>query len=281
MEYASWRCYTKDVTRHGLTCWTAGRKLHRSERTLLGHVAEGFYGRIKLLERIRLTLSMAISENQRTSAEVSYAVAVLPDAVFARAVSRASLAISAQFENTNRIDEDEFPAHVSVHLSGTMHAQLDALMSTIDTVVRRTTFLRVSAFALHAGWNGFIGVRCEPASLRPFHDDVVRACADVHCAAPSYRPHLIARWHDLKEQQRALLDAYGSYKVYDRFDAHVSVAQVPEVCVPAALAIATDLIPLPQQFEIRAIQFVDIGHRNECWSVLREWPVDVNRPTDS
>lgn len=208
------------------------------------------------------------------TADVSFAVAIMPESDFARSLSRASLAIPDRFENRNIIDEQRYPAHLSLYLAGVSRARLEALSEALERVVSTSTSVGGTATRLYSGRRGFLGVRCDVrGSIRTLHDEVVHACADIHRALPTYRPHLVARWAQLSDVNRRLLAEYGSYKVFDRFDAHFSVAQVAPNVVVEAERIARRFLTLPHRFGLRSVQLVDIGHENERWTVLREWPL--------
>ena len=67
------------------------------------------------------------------------------------------------------------------------------------------------------------------------------------------------------------LNEFGTYKIENEFDPHISVAIVPERNGKQALAVAEELIKTPQEVGVESIQITDIGHKNESWSVIATW----------
>jgi len=182
------------------------------------------------------------------------------------------MAVSARFENMNRIDGTIFPAHLSLYLGGVRQVDLEELTQAIGAVVSPFVGADGEATSLYTGKRGFIGLRCRAdGAIGELHRRLVGVCAMQHRRSPVYRPHLLGRWGHLSAAEREGLEHYGASKVLDKFDAHFSVAQVKECDLPAAFELVQQCVTTPVTFRAPVVALVDIGHRNESWRVLHAW----------
>jgi hypothetical protein len=121
--------------------------------------------------------------------------------------------------------------------------------------------------------HGFIGLTVQKnESLRKLFNIIFEICTEMHRVNPRYRPHLIERWPRLRREQQALLAQHGTYKTFDVLDLHLSIAQVDDRKSYEALRIGQKNIIVPQEFGIEYLQLVNIGHKNERWDILYQWP---------
>ncbi len=204
-------------------------------------------------------------------ADLSYGVALIPTNPLKDRVSAASLQITKSFDNRNIIDNQRFPAHVSLYLGGTTRDAIPRLCAAVDSALSPYERIPLSADRLYSDSRGFIGIDVVvDDSLRKLFDAVIGACASVHQSNPRVRPHLISRWPRLTSAQRALVNRFGTYKT-EPSALHISVAQVDPEDLNPAFAIARNKLVFPEEFGIEAMQVVDVGHNNEKWEVLWMW----------
>lgn len=207
-------------------------------------------------------------------ANLSFAVAVIPTLPLKEQIASASLAIAQRFDNNNIIDNQKFPAHISLYLGGTDYEFIDSMSAKLQIATTQFLLAKFVAEKLYYGNHGFIGIQCSKTNLLlSLMQVVVDVCGELHRRHPRYRPHLIKRWPQLTKEKRELLHQYGTYKIPAFHDSHFSVAKVPELYTKKTLKIAQEIISLPKEFGIERIQIVDIGHQNERWIVLHQWPV--------
>lgn len=205
------------------------------------------------------------------AAGLSFCVAIVPYSPIKDQIASASLAITQRFNNENIIDNQKFPAHVSLYLGGTDSKFIPSLVQRLKIDTLQFFSFNYFATQLYKGSRGFIGINCDYDTLSPVIQAVLGSCAELHGKHPRYRPHLIERCPHLTETRQQLLQKYGTYKVGHEIKPHFSVAQVSEIHLDDAFNIANKYIALPQGFKIESFQFVDIGHKNEKWDILDEW----------
>jgi 2'-5' RNA ligase len=201
-------------------------------------------------------------------ATISFAVCAIPAEPIRSEVTRASMAITQATANRNVIDDARFPAHLTFIISGTDESGLRALREAFRTARFDTTRLVARAAALSVSRGTTITVTLEGDGPRVLHDRVLDLVEPILTGHPALRPHLDARWESLLAAQRTLVRRYGSYKVRESFDPHVTVATVAPTETPAMEALCARYIQLPQDVRFAALQLVDVGHENQRWTVL-------------
>lgn len=209
------------------------------------------------------------------TAPLSFCVAIIPNSPLKEQVASASLAITQKFDNKNIIDNKKFPAHISLYLGGTDLKFIPSLIQRLKTATTQFFSFKYLATQFYKGSRGFIGLNCGYDALSPVIQTVLLNCALLHKQNPLYRPHIVERWLYLPQIKKQLLKKYGTYKVGTEIKPHFSIAQVPEINLDDAFNIAIEYIALPKDFKIESFQFVDIGHKNEKWNVLAEWPFNL------
>ncbi len=211
--------------------------------------------------------------NALRSAELSFGVVIIPSSPLKQEIAKASLAITKKCENKNIIDNDRFPAHVSLYLGGTDMAVVPTLISGLQRVTKRFLMTPFSADRLTRSSVGYISISCINAGpLRELLTVVIETCGELHRRNPRYRPHVIERWSRFSNEQQQLYAQFGTDKTALNARPHLSVADVTsDEDAKTAMQIARKTITLPSECPIAAIQLVDIGHRNEQWAVLDSW----------
>jgi hypothetical protein len=207
-------------------------------------------------------------------AEISYCIAVIPASPLYEQISEASLAITAKWENQNIIDNKRFPAHISLIISGVSSAALDVLKAEVSKLASSVKSAQFEVVSLYKGSRGFIGVRCTGAILEQLGKRAFDASAVAISNDPCVRPHLSERWSSLSEYQQGDAAKYGSYKTNDG-DYHLSVAQVDQWDVGSAIQVAEKIVSVHAKSTISAIQLIDVGHHNEQWKVLQDFPITL------
>jgi hypothetical protein len=181
------------------------------------------------------------------------------------------MAIHRMFDNHKLINDNPFPAHLSLYLGGARGASIAELADELKPAVMSFLGRTVLAERLYSNSRGFIAIQCEVSeSLAELSKVVLNVCREVQQKAPSCRPHLLERWEHLSLEQQELLRQYGTYKISGK-DRHLSIAQVDPRDTNQAFQIAQRQLILPQVFRIASIAFAEIGHRNEKWNVFAEW----------
>ena len=211
-------------------------------------------------------------------ANLSFAVAVIPTLPLKEQIASASLVIAQRFDNNNIIDNKKFPSHISLYLGGTDYKFIDSMSVKLQIATTQFLSAKFVAEKLYYGNRGFIGIQCTKTNpLLSLMQVVVDVCAELHRRHPRYRPHLIKRWPQLTKEKRELLHQYGTYKIPAFHDFYFYVSYFTEIYTKKTLKIAQEIISLPKEFGIERIQVVDIGHQNERWIVLHQWPVTKQR----
>ncbi len=203
------------------------------------------------------------------SADVSFAIAVIPDGPICSQIAAASVEIALLTQNHNLIDNDRFPAHLSIVLSGASFRGITEVQNLMDTMPRQ--LLNAVATHVYEGTRGFIGVSVEGAMIDSFQEQLLPIVERVQTMGAVIRPHLLSRWDRLSRDERMSLLRWGTYKLRERFDKHLSVAQVDDTMVSKMVTIAKRRVLLPHEVTFRQVQLVDIGHRNEKWDIIKAW----------
>lgn len=205
-------------------------------------------------------------------ADLSFAVAVIPTPPLRNRIAKASLAISEQFENRNVIDNEQFPAHLSLYLGGTDRKFISSFRTKLEKATKPFLSVNFTVDKIYQEPSGFIGVNCyKSKQLLSLLQIILEKCGELHRKHPRYRPHLIERWPSLTKQRQQLLLQFGTYKLPEQHSHHLSVALVSERNLNEAFQIAKRRLDVPKDFNIKEIQIVDIGHKNEQWHVLYQW----------
>ena len=79
-------------------------------------------------------------------------------------VAAASLAITKLYDNSNVIDNRQFPAHISLYLGGVSRDSVPELFAAIEKAVTPHLGTRLKANRLYSGYGGFIGIDVAPDS---------------------------------------------------------------------------------------------------------------------
>lgn len=206
------------------------------------------------------------AEASLPEAPVSFAIAAIPHEPIYSQIAKASLAITRRCANRNLIDNQRFPCHLSLILSGASLQGIDRLGLALEEAnVQPCT---ATALSIYAARGGFIGVSLSDRSLTDLQEWVLKLVEAVLHDEPVIRPHLQRRWSVLSPSQRALIRRFGTYKVATDFHPHLSVAQVDPDEAEDMKAIAQSIIRVPQAVPFRELQLVNVGHENEQWTVL-------------
>lgn len=200
---------------------------------------------------------------------LSFAIVLTPEKPLRSLIAKASLEITQLFDNQNIIDEERFPAHLSLYLGGTNENHVNNLWRKVNRVI--DDFSEISITAIRASTSrGFIKIDCyKSKELMDFVNRILIICKNNHKSNPSYRPHLLERWNNLSEKKQKDIVRYGTYKTSDEFNPHMSIAHVDESNCLHAIVITKNIIKLPLSFAIETLQLVDIGHHNEKWKVIK------------
>jgi hypothetical protein len=200
------------------------------------------------------------------AAPISYAIAIIPGEPLYSQVAEASLAIAERCENRNIIDNKKFPCHLSLLLSGSTKKGLDMLADRLAGM--HIASKRLKALTLQVDQRGFITVAVDNAPLMELQQNILPMVEEVLGREPVIRPRLIERWHDIPGNRQELIRRFGSYKVGLDFDPHLSVADVAPALADEMIILAREIITVPTEVPLKALQIVDIGHKNEKWDIL-------------
>src|SRR3990167_8228625 len=113
-------------------------------------------------------------------ANLSYCIALIPTQPIKDLIALASMAITERFDNYNIIDNQRFPAHVSLHIGGTDREFVDSLGAKLRIATEPFFSSQFTADRLYEGSRGFIGVNCVADDLLPLIQVVVETCAEIH-----------------------------------------------------------------------------------------------------
>ncbi len=210
--------------------------------------------------------------NKLQLANLSYGIVLIPTEPIFSNISEASLKITENHKNYNIIDNKIFPTHLSVILTGTNREHSNIIFQKLQETTSEFKCISLTANNIYLGKHGYIGVKCNDNSkLKNLCHKIISTCASFHQKHQVFRPHIIKRWDTLQENEKKLIIEYGTYKLFNNMDFHLSVAMVDSIDQDECFKIAKNTINIPQTFKIEKFQFVDIGHENEKWEVLYEW----------
>lgn len=203
--------------------------------------------------------------------EISFGVLIIPSSQLKEQIESASIAISKVLDNEKPIDNNPFPAHISLHLGGINREFIPDMVEKLERVTIPFLGSSIKASKLYTNSRGFLAVQCNVSKDHSMLIKLVlEVCEEIQVRNPNSRPHILEKWDQLTNKQLEKLYRFGSYKDMVE-DQHLSVAHVNRYDVDEALSIAKKFISLPQDFTIKSIVFAEIGHRNEKWNVLAEW----------
>jgi hypothetical protein len=205
-------------------------------------------------------------------ASLSFAVVVIPEHPLRAQLATASVAIDHRFKSRNIVDDEMYPPHLSLYMGGTDLEFVEDLRKRLHAEIQSHVSATLVAEHLYHESGGFIAVACaQDYTLLSLTGSVIDVCGHFHRKKPRYRPRILARWSQLPVMQKELVKAYGTEKVPPNWQPHLSIADVDEKHVRAALQIAEAHLSLPQPFSIAAIELVNVGANNEQWQVLERW----------
>jgi hypothetical protein len=210
---------------------------------------------------------MFSNNKQPKSAPISFVIAAIPAEPMYSQIARASMAISGMCKNKNIIDNNLFPCHITLTISGTTEQGIRLLIEAM-TGYDFVEPINCLITRVYSNSGGFIGVELNDLNLKKLHNDILRLTEPVIEQYPVVRPRLKKKWRELSAEKQALIMRFGSYRVLDYYKAHLSIAQVDRRFLNQMMKVAENMILLPQTIKIKELQIVDVGHENESWQVL-------------
>ncbi len=206
--------------------------------------------------------SMNPSSDQPDVVRLSFALS--PAEPLFSEIIRASQAITDRHENSNIIDADRFPPHLSLHICTVPRSSMEEIASTFDGVDPGSFLPRVSLSGVVKGSRGYIHIGAKRTSeLMSLHEAVIEIAAKARAplAAEPRSPQ-----RGVPPGREELLQRYGNAYVLDAFDPHFSVAKVPQYDHIEAFGLAEDVLrQLRTEAEMAAFEICDIGMQNEKW----------------
>lgn len=220
------------------------------------------------------TFTDSLTSRDFAPAQVSFTIAAIPEEPIYSEIAKASLKISELCRNQNIIDNEKWPCHLSLIISGTDLAGMETLSQLLgDSRARKP--VKATATSIYTGRGGFIGVPLDGEGVIDLHRNVAEIVAQVLKGKKLLRPHLQSRWPYLSSTERGIVSVYGSFKIGKQFHPHLSVAQVGDLKAQTMLKIAKEVIRIPQEVLFRELQLVDVGHNNEKWDIFSRVPITI------
>ena len=207
--------------------------------------------------------------NELSEAPISFAIVAIPSEPLYSAVAKASMAITERCKNNNIIDNETFPCHISLLISGGNEVVLQEISKDLKDK-RFKAKNELMATSIFKGGRGFIGLQVEGQFIWQLHRAILSLVQKALHDKFLIRHHLIPRWARLSDAERTQIRRYGSYHVAGNFDPHFSIAQVEDTNLDQMAELAVQHIKTPQKFSISQLQIVIVGHENERWDVFFE-----------
>jgi hypothetical protein len=176
--------------------------------------------------------------------------ALIPGGPLFSQVIRASQSITDEYYyNSNVIDADKYPPHVSLHICTIRVDLLPSLEEEISSIWAESEVSTLKPVDVSPASGGYIMLYLERSeALVSLHERVIEAAATARAGVDSSK--------------------YGNDYVLSDFSPHLSLAKVEADDRRDATAIAKEVLADMPISPVTSFDLCDIGPRNERWDVL-------------
>ena len=175
-----------------------------------------------------------------------------------------------KYKNSNSIDGRVFPPHLTLLTGGTDKESLYAIAQLL--AAQDWNMDDCSASPADTS-EGFLSIPVRSNQLRVVQEDILKNIEPIISKKPFLHPRVLEKWDHLSSVQKERAIRYGTYKIAEDFHPHISIAKVEPAHQYAALAMARESIQAPMHMAFDIIQLVDVGHKNEKWEIIAEYPL--------
>jgi hypothetical protein len=189
---------------------------------------------------------------------------IVPAEPLFSAVIEASQAVSRRYKNANIIDAQRWPPHVSLHIGTVPPDRLETLCDAFDELDTDLTPVIVPE-RLTRRSRGYISLKVTITDeLRALHEQVLECFAKARAGFEEPIPG----WASDSDRDRTWYRRYGNTYIFDRFDAHLSVAKVSRENHDAAHEVASAALGTTAAGKASVFELRDIGPHNERWDLI-------------